>query len=73
MCPDMKNDILHVMYALYLYFILLFLIAKDSSCTIMRNKSNKGLVLRRTVVWLLSILGKMEEKDVKPIVSIALM
>lgn len=30
-------------------------------------------MLGRMVVWLLSILGKMEEKDIEPIVMVALM
>lgn len=38
----------------------------------MRNKSNKGLVLGRMVVWLLNILGKMEGKDIERIVVLAL-
>lgn len=30
-------------------------------------------MLGRMVVWLLSILGKMEEKDIEPVVMVALM
>lgn len=39
----------------------------------MRNKPNKALKLGKTVAWLLSILGKMEEKDIESIVMAALM